>query len=268
MRPELMAWLADEARRRTGLKLAVDKAYLVETRLAPLARKHRAVDVESWLEALHARADEAQLDAAAEALLTNETSFFRDKAPFAQLRELLPVLAARRRGKLRLWSAACATGQEPYSLAMLLDELQLAADLCASDISERVLEKARAGLYTQFEVQRGLPIRNLLRWFDKVDEAWRVRPALRQAVRWRRFNLLEPMAPLGRFDVIFCRNVLMYFDPGDKRRVLEQLASVLADDGVLFLGASEAAMDVTEALRPLRGRDGVYVRNPEFRRAA
>ena len=270
MDAELTTWLRELARDRAGLQLAADNSYLLETRLGPLARSRRAASVGDFLETLRAQPDEALRGAVVEALLTNETCFFRDRAPFEQLRDLLPGLArSRAGGTLRVWSAACSTGQEAYSLAMLLDELSLGqVDLCASDLSERALTKARSGFYTQFEVQRGLPIRSLLRYFDKVDEAWRVKPRLRQRVRWRRFNLLDDMRPLGRFDAICCRNVLMYFDAPTKQRVLEQLAGALAPDGYLLLGASEAAMDVTDAFQPTAGRQGVYTPNPAFRRAA
>lgn len=266
-----MAYLAEVVRTRSGLILTPDKGFLVESRLAPVARREEHGSVEALLQALRARPDEALLWAVTEALTDNETTFFRDRAAFHLFRdEVLPRLAASRPGGVgKIWSAACSTGQEPYSLAMLMDALgpehpRLKLDICASDISERCLEKARSGLYTQFEVQRGLPIAHLLKHFEKVEEAWRIRPEIRQQVRWRRFNLLDPMESLGRFDVIFLRNVLAGWDAETRRGVLERAAAALAHDGFLFLGAAEDVEGVTDALVPVAGT-GLFARNPKFR---
>jgi len=210
-----------------------------------------------------------------EALANTETAFFRDRAPFQQFREeILPELAVSRHdAPIRIWSAACATGQEPYSLAMIVDDEAskypgLKIELFGSDLSERCLEKAQSGLYTQFEVQRGLPIRLLVRHFEKDDETWRLSPRIRQSVRWRRVNLLADLTGLGQFDVIFCRNVISGFDREVARRVLDQLAAALPEDGRLILGIEETASDYTDALRPVSGRRGVYAPNPEYRQAA
>lgn len=273
MKPDDMAFLAEVVRTRSGLALAADKRYLVESRLTPVARQEEFESVEALVEALRSHRNEALMWAATEALTTSETSFFRDKAPFEQFRdEVLPALAASR-SVLRVWCAACATGQEPFSLAMLMDEVghhhpKLKLDLCASDISGRCVHKAQSGLFSRFEVQRGLPIGHLIRYFDEVEEAWRAKPALRQAVRWRTFNLLDDPKPLGRFDVVFCRNVLSDFEPSTRTRVLEQIASVTAPDGYLFLGAEETALGITEAFRAVEGKAGLFTRDPEFRRAA
>jgi chemotaxis protein methyltransferase CheR len=186
------------------------------------------------------------------------------------------LAAARPDGVVRVWSAACSTGQEPYSLAMLAAELSAACpkmslDICASDLSERCLEKARSGVYTQFEVQRGLPIAYLVHYFDKVEEAWRVKPELRGAVRWRRFNLLDDMLSLGRFDVVLCRNVLGDFDEDTRRRVLASLARRTAPDGCLMLGAGESLPGSGESLadtfEAAPGGRGLFRRKAE-RRAA
>jgi chemotaxis protein methyltransferase CheR len=144
----------------------------------------------------------------------------------------------------------------------------LKVELFGSDLSERCLEKAQSGLYTQFEVQRGLPIRLLVRYFEKTDETWVLSPRIRQAVRWRRVNLLADLSGLGQFDVIFCRNVVSGFDREVARRVLEQLAAALPEDGRLILGIEETAADYTDALRSVSGRRGVYAPNPEYRQAA
>ena len=275
MKPEDLDFVAKVVRKRSGLVLGADKSYLVESRLAPIARREEFPSVDALLNSARMRPTEPLLWAITDALTTNETFFFRDKSPFEQFRDdVLPTLAASRgAGPLRVWCAACSTGQEPYSLAMLMEEIGhrhpgLTLDVCASDISERVLEKAQAGLYTQFEVQRGLPITHLVKYFDKVEDNWQVKPKLRQQIRWRQFNLLDDMRPLGRFDVVYCRNVLIYFDPDTRRKVLEAIAGVMAEDGFLFLGAAETVMGVTEAFTPVVGKRGLYARNPQYRKAA
>lgn len=261
MTREDMQVLAEIVAARSGLVLPPDQAYLAETRLAGVAHAEQLPGVDALLQALRTSPSEALLNAVTDALANSETVFFRDKPVFELLRDaVLPTLAATRPGgAVRVWSAACATGQEPYSLAMLAAGLPgLKLDLCASDLSERCLEKARAGLYTQFEVQRGLPIVQLLRWFEKTEEAWRVRPELRQTVRWRRFNLLDDMSTLGRFDLILCRNVLMYLAPETRRRTLNRLAGALAPDGVLVLGASEAVCEAPDMFEAGPGGPGLY----------
>jgi chemotaxis protein methyltransferase CheR len=261
MTREDMELLAGLVRAGAGLMLQPDQAYLTETRLAGVAHAEQAPGVDGLLRALRSRPSDGLVGAVVEALANHETVFFRDRTVFDSLRkDVLPRLAAARPGgAVRVWSAACATGQEPYSLAMLAADLPgLQLDLCASDLSERCLEKARAGLYTHFEVQRGLPITQLLRWFEKTDEAWRVRPELRQMVRWRRFNLLEDMAPLGRFDLILCRNVLSHMTPDGRRDVLERLARALARDGVLVLGAAELVSEAPDVFEAAPGGRGLF----------
>ena len=261
MTREDMELLAELVRAGAGLMLRPDQAYLIETRLAGVAHAEQLRGTEALLEALRTRPSEALSSAVIEALADHETVFFRDRAVFDHLRaEVLPAMAAvRPGGAVRVWSAACATGQEPYSLAMLAAGLPgLKLDLCASDLSEPCLEKARTGLYTHFEVQRGLPIAQLLRWFEKTDDAWRVRPELRQTVRWRRFNLLDSMAALGRFDVILCRNLLLHLTPEVRGDVLHRLAGALAPDGVLVLGAAESASEAADMFEAAPGGRGLF----------
>jgi len=227
------------------------------------------------VQAIRAQRDERLLWAATEALTSSETSFFRDRVPFRVFREeILPSLIADRGDKpIRVWCAAAGTGQEPYSLAMILDDEQAKladarVEVFASDISERSLERAQRGLYTQFEVQRGLPIRLLVRHFEKVDEQWLLSSRIRQMVRWRRINLLADLRPLGRFDVIFCRNVITSFDEPTGRRVLDQLANALPQGGWLVLGADETVGGASERLKPVAGRRGIYAPNREAHAAA
>jgi chemotaxis protein methyltransferase CheR len=260
---------------RSGVMIDPEKTYQIETRLAPVARRAGFASLPELAEAVRARGDDKLTWAVTEALVAGETSFFRDRAPFNQFREdILPDLAARRGEKpIRVWSAACATGQEPYSLAMIVDDERTKlggarVEIYGSDLSERALDKAQSGLYTQFEVQRGLPIRLLVRHFERADELWRLSPQIRQMVRWRRINLLADLRTLGQFDVIFCRNVVDAFDDATRKRVLEQLAGALPSDGRLVLGIDETLGGVTEAFRALPGRRGVYEPNPEARAAA
>ena len=275
MKPEEIEIIRRIVQARSGLVIEPDKTYRIETCLAPVARREGFGDISEMIRDIQTTRNSDLMWTVTESLANTETSFFRDRAPFQQFREdILPELAHARDGApIRIWSAACSTGQEPYSLAMIVDDEAskypgLKIELFGSDLSERCLEKAQSGLYTQFEVQRGLPIRLLVRHFEKNDETWSLNPRIRQSVRWRRVNLLADLTGLGQFDVIFCRNVVSGFDPQVARRVLDQLAAALPEDGRLILGIEETASDFTDALRPIAGRRGVYAPNPEFRKAA
>lgn len=275
MRLEDRTFVADLCAARAGLKVDPDKTYLLESRLAPVARREGFVSIAEMVDALRNRSEERLVWGVVEALAAGETSFFRDRDPFRLFRdEVLPTLARRTEGRpIRIWSAACGAGQEVYSLAMTVAEQGATLggakiELFASDISERALEKAQTGLYTQFEVQRGLPIRKLVNHFEKVDEMWAISPKIRQMVRWRRVNLVSEFSGGAQFDVIFCRHVLNMLVEPMRTRVLENLARALSPDGFLFLGAGESPAGFTEALEPVSGRDGVFVRNPAFRVAA
>jgi chemotaxis protein methyltransferase CheR len=268
MTPEDIEHLAATLKTRSGLILGSDKTYLIESRLSPVARREGFANVSALLTALRTKRDEKLMAAVTDAMTTNETFFFRDKIPFDQFKsDILPALAKTRlSGDIKVWCAACSTGQEPYSLAMLMDEARaqyprLNLDILATDISERCLEKAQAGLYTQFEVQRGLPITMMVKHFEKVDEMWRISPKLRSSIRFKKMNLLDDLRMVGRQDVIYCRNVLIYFDLETKKRVLEQMATLLADDGCLFLGAAETVLGITDAFKPMPGMRGLYVKN-------
>ncbi|HEX4196627.1 MAG TPA: protein-glutamate O-methyltransferase CheR [Caulobacteraceae bacterium] len=265
MRPEDVETVRVLVHARSGVVIDPGKTYQIETRLAPVARRAGFASLPDLVQAIRLQRDEKLMWAATEALTSGETCFFRDRAPFAQFREeILPELAAKRGERpIRVWSAACAAGQEPYSLAMIIDDERsklpgARVELFGSDISERALEKAQSGLYTQFEVQRGLPIRLLVRHFEKVDEMWGLKARIRQMVRWRRINLLADLRGLGQFDVIFCRNVISGFDEPTRRRVLDQLARALPSDGRLVLGFDETVSGLTETLAPVPGRRGVY----------
>jgi chemotaxis protein methyltransferase CheR len=268
MTPEDIEHLASILKQRSGLILGTDKSYLIESRLAPVARREGFATVGALLTAIRTKRDEKLVYTITDAMTTNETFFFRDKTPFDQFKsDVLPALAkARINGDLKIWCAAASTGQEPYSLAMLMEDMRhqyprINLDIFATDISERCLEKAQAGLYTQFEVQRGLPIQMMVKYFEKIDEMWRISPKIRQAIRFKKLNLLDDLRSVGRQDVIYCRNVLIYFDLETKKRVLEQMATLLPDDGYLFLGAAETVLGITDAFKPMTGMRGLYVKN-------
>jgi chemotaxis protein methyltransferase CheR len=229
-------------RARCGLSLRGDKAYFAESRLAALARREGLGSTDELLSQLRTGDDERLAALAGEALAVTDTAFFRDGETFEALRTVIADLAGPAAERpVQVWCAGCSTGQEPYSLAMLGEQMtpMPRLEIVATDLSERVLEKAHAGLYTQFEVQRGLPIRLLLKHFEKAGEMWAISPRLRAAVRWRRLNLIEPRRSVRRFDLILCRNVLSYFEAEVRERVLAQIVSSLAPGGVLALGQGE-----------------------------
>jgi chemotaxis protein methyltransferase CheR len=275
MRAEEIALVASLCRARAGLKVAADKTYLIESRLAPVARRDGFESISALLEAVQARREEPLIWSLVEAMAAGETSFFRDRAPFAQFEtEMLPQLLRQRGGgPVRVWSAACATGQEIYSLAMIVDEMaaaqpSLRVELAASDLSRLALERAQNGLYNQFDVQRGLPIRRLARHFDREGDNWRLAASVRQKVRWRRINLIAGLRQIGRFDVVFCRHVLAHMTEDAKRKVLEDLTFVVPDDGFLVLGLGESVAGLSQAFEPIVGRPGLFRRNPAFEAAA
>ena len=273
MSPEHFRVIARLLRDRSGLVLSEDRAYLLENRLLPVARKWKQRGPGDVVKAIVEKGDDGLLRDVIEAMTTSETSFFRDREIFAHLRqEVLPaMLTARSRGRVvRIWSAACSTGQEPYSLAMMLADLgpefsSLRFEIVATDISTESLSRAREGGYSQFEVQRGLPIRLLLRNFEQNGERWFIQPRLRGMVMFRNFNLLSDPTPLGRFDIVLCRNVLIYFDNDTKARVLDRISRRMSEDGFLYLGADEGVAGLTERFRPIGDYPGVFAPKSETR---
>ncbi len=244
MSPQDLEFLCALVRARSGLVLTGERGFFAETRLSPVARKEGAPSVTDLVQRVKESGDDRLMRAVVEAMLIQETSFFRDRAVFSGIGEVvLPALAAAKSGPVRVWSAGCAFGQEPYSLAMLAAESssRLGLDIFASDLGSAGLEKAESGLYTHFEVQRGLPIRRLLEHFEPVDDAWRIAPALRQMVRWRRLNLVDEFKVATPFDLILCRNVIDGFYPPIRATVIERLTRALAPGGWLVLGPNDAA---------------------------
>jgi chemotaxis protein methyltransferase CheR len=256
----------------SGLAIGPDKTYLLENRLGPVLKKHGLDNLDSLALKLRPRAApgaQSPLEEdVIEAMTTNESFFFRDEKPFAHFRtHALPRLLANRpaSAKLRIWSAAASTGQEAYSLAMILAESQAAmngrtVEIIGTDISREALARAQDGLYTQFEVQRGLPITSLVKYFRKEGTQWRIGENLRQMVQFRWLNLLADLRSVGPCDVVFCRNVLIYFDQPTKALVLEAIARQMPQDGVLYLGGAETVLGITNIFGAQPGERGVYER--------
>jgi chemotaxis protein methyltransferase CheR len=252
---------------RSGLVLSQDKQYLVESRLMPVARRAGLDSLSSLTHNLKRLDAEALIVDVVEAMMTNETFFFRDRIPFDHLRDtIMPALVQARavQKRIRIWCAAASSGQEPYSLAMVLKDMgsKLAGwriEILATDLSAEVLEKAKAGVYSQFEVQRGLPIQLLIKHFTQVGDCWQLSPEVRAMVQFRPFNLLNDFGPLGVFDLVFCRNVLIYFDQDTKVAVLDRLARQIESDGYLVLGAAETVVGLSERFKPFPDRRGLYM---------
>jgi len=251
---------------RSGLDLSPDKQYLVESRLVPLARKAGLAGITELAQKMKAGGAEALIAEVVEAMTTNETFFFRDKLPFDHLKDtMLPaVLQARAaRRSLRIWCAASSTGQEPYSIAMCLKGLGPAlagwkVDIVATDLSQGVLEKSKAGIFSQFEVQRGLPIQLLVKHFTQIGDMWQLNADIRSMVQHRQLNLLQDFSHLGTFDIIFCRNVLIYFDQDTKAGIFERMSKLVESDGFLVLGAAESVVGISDAFKPYPERRGLY----------
>jgi chemotaxis protein methyltransferase CheR len=260
---QLVAAIVQE---RAGIVLGVDKAYLMESRLVTVARQFGFAGLDDLALALRRAPAEPLLAAVTEALATHETSFFRDGRPFEQLASIvLPRLISARAAdrSLRIWSAAASTGQEAYSIAMCLDERQppltgWRLSILGTDLACAAVERARQARYSPFEVQRGLSPQRLARHCRRDGDDWVIEDRLRALTTFSQRNLLQGCRQLGRFDVIFLRNVLIYFDLATRRRVLEDVAQMLPDDGVLFLGGTETVLGVTEALTALPDARGLF----------
>ena len=266
MTPGDFQYMADLVRSRSGLVLSEDKAYLLESRLMPLTRKFGMKSLDELIRVVRAKQDPELITEIVEAMTTNESLFFRDGKPFDQLKKLiLPrMLKARAATKrIRIWSAASSSGQEPYSIAMILKEAGALLsgwkiEIVATDLSLDILRKAKSGMFSQFEVQRGLPITLLVKYFKQEGDKWRISDELRSMVTFRPFNLLDSPVALGKFDIVFCRNVLIYFDQETKGRVLDGISKIMPDDGVLYLGGAETVLGLTDKFHPVIEQRGLY----------
>ncbi len=251
---------------RSGLVLTNDKTYLLESRLLPVARKWKLATFDDLVRLIRTKNDEAVIRDVVEAMTTNESFFFRDTKPFDQFKQIcLPALLKGRASSktFRIWSAACSSGQEAYSLAMIMSEMgaQLSGwkiEIVGTDLSQEILQRAKDGLYSQFEVQRGLPITLLVKYFQQTGDRWKISDTIRSKVQYREWNLLNDPAPLGKFDIVFCRNVLIYFDQPTKAKVLAGIAKQMPEDGFLFLGGAETVLGISDKFQLLPGQRGIY----------
>lgn len=263
--PEDFNFIAGLLKDRSGLALTPDKGYLLETRLLPIAKAHGLADTKALIARLRAAPPASLVNEVVESMTTNESMFFRDTKPFEHLTKLiLPALKATGRNTLRIWSAACSTGQEPYSIAMTIKEEiskypGLKVEIYATDLAEKVLERAKAGTFSQFEVQRGLPITMLVKYFTQLpNNTWQINDDVRTMVTYAPANLLTSFASLGKFDIIFCRNVLIYFDEKTKTDVLERMAAILHPPGYVFLGGAESTLGLTKKFIAVPDHRGLF----------
>ncbi len=252
------------AKSQAGIHLTADKAYLVESRLTPIAKRNGLHSL-TELAAAVSRPGAARplVQEVVDALTTNESSFFRDGQPFEHLKtKVFPVLLRQLAGRrpLRIWSAACSSGQEPYSLATLLDQLGARdkVEIVATDISSEMVARASRAEYSQFEVQRGMPVQLVVKYFTQHGTRWRVNEDLRQVVTVRQFNLMDDPRPLGKFDLVLCRNVLIYFEAATKRQILDRIAQQLHPGGLLMLGGSETIIGVSERFEAHEAGSGLF----------
>jgi chemotaxis protein methyltransferase CheR len=251
---------------RTGQQLTMSRRWRIETALSALLRERGISTLDELITILVMGREPSLSQEVVEALLNNETYFFRDRAPFDLLqRYALPELAKRRHKarRLRIWSAGCSTGQEVYSLAMLFAEepekwLGWTIDILGTDVSTSCVDRARNGMYSQFEVQRGLGINQMIRWFEECPDGWRAVEPLRKPVRFQVHNLLEPPPHPGGFDIVLCRNVMLYLNPEKKTLAFERIATSMAEDGWLMLGAGETVIGQTTKLGADINARGLY----------
>ncbi|MBI1328257.1 MAG: methyltransferase domain-containing protein [Alphaproteobacteria bacterium] len=260
-------FITELLKKRSGIDITEDKIYLIESRLLPVIRKHSIATISALVTALKVKMDEAIILEIIEAMTTNETSFFRDTKPFTNLVDpVIPHILKASKSDIRIWSAACSSGQEAYSIAMtLLEKPALLGtqkfSIEGTDIDRTIIQKANSGRFTQFEVQRGLPITHLIKYFNQVEEEWEAKPDFKKHASFSFRNLIEPFSGFGPFDIVFCRNVLIYFDSPTKTKILDNIASVLKPHGVLFLGSAENATQFSKLYKAFGDLKGVYLLN-------
>ena len=263
-------FMSDLLKKNSGLALGTGKEYLLTGRLPPVATANGFKDLDALVAALRRNPSPALVKAVCDAMTTGETLFFRDGAPFDAFKDkLLPDAAERCRAAnrtLRIWCAASSTGQEVYSVLMLVGQAEamlkgLKVEMVATDYSTPTLARAKEGIYNQFEVQRGLPVQMLVKYFKPVPQGFQVIPQFREQVKFSEQNLLKPFSQHGLFDIVFLRNVLIYFDTPDKADVLNRMARQLQPGGVILLGGTENTIGITDALARVEGVSApVYAR--------
>jgi chemotaxis protein methyltransferase CheR len=255
-------------KKESGLIVTRDKVYLLETRLNPIVSENGLNNLGDLANKIKSEGINSKISKdVIESMTTNETSFFRDTRPFDNLEKvLLPYFIKNRTTKkLRIWSAACSSGQEIYSIAMILKDWEAKMpdwkiELVASDLSTEIIDKAKKGEYTQFEVQRGLPVQRLVKYFKQNGDKWLISDDIKKMVQFKQMNLLGNLSSMGTFDIVFCRNVLIYFDKPTKGQVIENIAKITPKDGVLLLGGAETVLGVTDVYKPLLGEKGLYIK--------
>ncbi|MBX9849900.1 MAG: protein-glutamate O-methyltransferase CheR [Rhodocyclaceae bacterium] len=259
-------FIANLLKQRSGLALTADKGYLIDTRLGPIAKANGMADVRELIGRLRANPNAPIVYQVVESMTTNESMFFRDSKPFDQLvKVILPEMKARGKNSIRIWSAACSTGQEAYSIAMTLKEEAakypgFTAEIYGTDLAEKVVDRARTGIYSQFEIQRGLPISHLMKYFtQRPNNNWEINDGIKSMVKFTTGNLLTPYTAIGRFDIIFCRNVLIYFDEKTKSDVLDRMAAIMNPPGYLFLGGSETTHGLTSKYKIIEASRGMFM---------
>ncbi|WP_339732662.1 protein-glutamate O-methyltransferase CheR [uncultured Gimesia sp.] len=261
MSPEDYKYITDFLLESTGLSLGENKEYLLEARLIPLAQAHGMNGIEDLVLSLRSKIDPTLQQGVMEAMTTNESSFFRDRRPFDELKNsILPDIIAERKmtQKLRIWCSACSHGQEPYSIIMTLREHfpELAdwnIQIMATDLCSKALKRAEEGVYSQFEVQRGLPVQLLMKYFEQCEQGWKIKSDSGVSIQWKHLNLLEDFKHLGMFDIVFCRNVLIYFKPEMKKNILNRVSQQMHSSGVLLLGAAETVLGISDNYSKLSG---------------
>lgn len=262
-------FIADFLKRESGIIVTKDKVYLLESRLMPVAKQNDLDSMQDLIGKLRVSQVSPIAHQIIEAMTTNETSFFRDTTPFDNLRNVIFPYFIKSRAttrSLRIWSAACSSGQEPYSVIMtILENVPELAnwniEIVATDLSEDILAQAKNGEYSQFEVQRGLPITMLVKYFAQEGEKWKIKDEIKNRIRFQKLNLLQTPYSFGTFDIVLCRNVLIYFDTETKHKILNGVYNSLSKDGVLMLGGAETVLGVTEEFKGLTGHRGIYVRD-------
>lgn len=279
MSPASSRILANLLQARTGQELPPSRQWRIGTALSGVLRDSGLASLDDLVAKLSLTRETALSRKVIEALLNNETYFFRDKTMFDQLSQrILPELAERRAATktLSIWSAGCSTGQEVLSLAMMFAEQEMrwsgwTIDILGTDVSAGAIDAARKGAYSQFEIQRGLGMTQMIRWFDQAESGWQAQARIRERARFGVHNLLDLPPALGRIDVVLCRNVMLYFDAANRARAFERLSSAMAPDGWLMLGAGETVVGQTDCFAPDRDLVGFYrpsdfeaARKPDF----
>lgn len=267
MQPEIFEIFKNFLYKKSGLVITPEKLYLLESRLSPVMREHNITDLTALSRVLQSAPMGRVHNDVIEAMTTNETMFFRDMKPFEKFKDVvMPAIMAAKGAncRVRIWSAACSSGQEPYTLAIQMKENAakwpgVNFEIIATDISEQILNKARTGLYSQFEVQRGMPTPLLIKYFTQTPDGWQIKDDIKRMVTYKNVNLLDNLSHMGSFDIIFCRNVLIYFDQPTKSDVLSKLSNLIAPHGFLFLGGAETVLGLTTAFKPMQDERGLYV---------